>query len=56
MKIGDCEGLNAARAVWDFTTGDARRFLDRVQLMRLAVQRFREQGISTEFEIGRAHV
>ena len=47
----DCEGLVSARAVWDFMTGDARRFLDRVRLMLLAMQRFREQAIATEFVV-----
>jgi intracellular sulfur oxidation DsrE/DsrF family protein len=51
MPIGDCEGLAEARAVWDFMTGDARRFLDRVRLMRLAVQRFREHGIPSSFVV-----
>ena len=47
----DCEGLTAARAVWDFMTGDARRFLDRLRLMLLAAQRFREQAIAPEFVV-----
>ena len=47
----DCKGLVSARAVWDFMTGDARRFLDRVRLMLLAMQRFREQSIATEFVV-----
>ena len=47
----DCEGLTAARAVWDFMTGDARRFLDRLRLMLLAAQRFREQAIVPEFVV-----
>ena len=51
MRIKDCEGLSSARAVWDFTTGDARRFLDRVQLMLLAMRRFREHGIAPEFVV-----
>lgn len=48
-KIADCEGLKAARAVWDFTTGDARRFHDRVGLMLHSMGAFREQGIPAEF-------
>ena len=51
MHIKDCEGLASARAVWDFTTGDSRRFLDRVQLMLLAMRRFREQAILPEFVV-----
>ena len=47
----DCEGLVSARAVWDFMTGDGRRFLDRVHLMLLAMQRFREQKIVPEFVV-----
>ena len=51
LPIKDCEGLTSARAVWDFTTGDSRRFLDRVRLMLLAMQRFREQSIASEFVV-----
>ena len=47
----DCVGLTSARAVWDFMTGDARRFLDRVRLMQLAACRFREQAIVPEFVV-----
>jgi intracellular sulfur oxidation DsrE/DsrF family protein len=51
MPIKDCEELTAARAVWDFTTGDPRRFLDRVQLMLLAARRFREHGVTPQFVV-----
>lgn len=51
MPIRDCEGLARAKAVWDFMTGDARRFLDRVQLMLLAMQRFRENGATPDFVV-----
>ena len=51
MMIKDCEGLTAAKSVWDFTTGDARRFLDRMRLMLLAMRRFREQGVATQFVV-----
>jgi len=51
MPIHDCEGLATARAVWDFMTGDPRRFLDRVQLMLLAMRRFRENGVEPEFVV-----
>ena len=51
MQIKDCEGLTSARAVWDFTTGDSRRFLDRVNLMLLAMRRFREQAVVPEFVV-----
>ena len=51
MTIRDCAGLTAAKAVWDFTTGDARRFLDRVRLMLLAMRRFSEHGVATEFVV-----
>jgi intracellular sulfur oxidation DsrE/DsrF family protein len=49
--IPDCDGLHAARAVWDFTTGDARRFQDRVGMMLHALRSFRTQGIATEFVV-----
>jgi intracellular sulfur oxidation DsrE/DsrF family protein len=45
----DCIGLGHARAVWDFTTGDARRFCDRLQLVIHAAEQFREQNIAPEF-------
>ena len=51
MQTNDCEGLTSARAVWDFMTGDSRRFLDRVRLMMLAMRRFREQDITPEFVV-----
>jgi len=51
MPIRDCENLSAAKAVWDFMTGDPRRFLDRVQLMLLAMQRFRENGVEPQFVV-----
>ena len=51
MQTNDCEGLTSDRAVWDFMTGDSRRFLDRVRLMMLAMRRFREQDITPEFVV-----
>jgi len=51
MPIKDCEELSEARAVWDFTTGDPRRFFDRVQLMLLALRRFREHGVTPQFVV-----
>lgn len=47
----DCIGLSHARAVWDVTTGDARRFLDRVGLIIDAAEQFRESGIAADFVI-----
>lgn len=49
--IQDCEGLATARAVWDFTTGDARRFHDRAALMLHAARSFRGQGITPDFVV-----
>lgn len=49
--IDDCTGLKAARAVWDFTTGDARRFRDRLELVIDAAEQFRLQGIAADFVI-----
>jgi intracellular sulfur oxidation DsrE/DsrF family protein len=49
--IEDCKGLASARAVWDFTTGDARRFRDRLELVIDAAEQFRLQGIEPHFVI-----
>ena len=51
MPIKDCAGLTSAKAVWDFTTGDARRFHDRASLMLHAAKRFAEQGITPDFVV-----
>ncbi len=45
----DFEGLPQAGAVWDFTTGDERRFLDRICLMQQTLHGFRDRGIPTNF-------
>jgi intracellular sulfur oxidation DsrE/DsrF family protein len=47
--INDCTGLRHARAVWDFTTGDARRFCDRLELAIDAVEQFKQQNIAPDF-------
>jgi intracellular sulfur oxidation DsrE/DsrF family protein len=47
--ISDCSGLREARAVWDFTTGDARRFCDRLEMAIDAVEQFREHNIAADF-------
>jgi intracellular sulfur oxidation DsrE/DsrF family protein len=47
--IDDCIGLGRARAVWDFTTGDARRFCDRLALVIDAAEQFEQQDIATDF-------
>ena len=49
--IEDCKGLASAQAVWDFTTGDARRFRDRLELVIDAADQFRLQGIGPHFVI-----
>jgi intracellular sulfur oxidation DsrE/DsrF family protein len=49
MPIKDCTGLSRANAVWDFTTGDARRFHDRASLMLHAARSFAAQGIAVDF-------
>ena len=41
----------AAHAVWDFTTGDARRFRDRLDLIIDTAEHFRKQGIAPSFVI-----
>src|SRR5471032_3228646 len=45
----DLDGLDRARAVWDFTTGDARRFFDRVSLMKETAESFLARGIAIDF-------
>jgi intracellular sulfur oxidation DsrE/DsrF family protein len=47
--IDDCIGLRHARAVWDFTTGDARRFCDRLGLAVDAIEQFKQQNIAPDF-------
>jgi intracellular sulfur oxidation DsrE/DsrF family protein len=49
--INDCGGLAQARAVWDFTTGDERRFRDRLELVIDAAEQFRQQGIAVDFVV-----
>lgn len=49
MKGEDWAGLTAARAVWDFTTGDPRRFRDRLSLVLHALEHFRGRGIEPDF-------
>lgn len=51
MSIEDCKGLQNARAVWDFTTGDARRFRDRLELVIDSAEQFSQLGIATDFVI-----
>lgn len=45
----DFVGLSNARAVWDFTTGDARRFCDRLGLIIDAADQFKQLGIDVDF-------
>jgi len=47
----DWSGLAAAKAVWDFTTGDARRFVDRLDLVIDAAEDFGKRGIAVDFVI-----
>jgi intracellular sulfur oxidation DsrE/DsrF family protein len=49
--IADCVGLGRAQAVWDFTTGDACRFRDRLDLVIDAVEQFKRQNIATDFVV-----
>lgn len=51
MQINDCHGLTIAKAVWDFTTGDARRFHDRANLMLHAARSFGAQGVVVDFVV-----
>jgi intracellular sulfur oxidation DsrE/DsrF family protein len=45
----DLDGLKQARAVWDFTTGDERRFLDRVSLMKQTAESFLARKVAVDF-------
>lgn len=47
--VNDCIGLSNARAVWDITTGDARRFRDRLELIIDAAEQFKGLGIAPDF-------
>src|SRR5262245_52974642 len=47
--INDCTGLARARAVWDFTTGDPRRFCDRLELAVDAAEQFQQHDIAIDF-------
>src|ERR1043165_9645100 len=47
----DWGGLAAAKAGWDFTTGDGRRFLDRLDLVIDAAEDFGKRGIAVDFVI-----
>lgn len=41
--------LVSARAVWDFTGGDGRRFFDRVSLMKETTESFIARGATVDF-------
>lgn len=41
----------AAKAVWDFTTGDERRFRDRLELALDAAQEFRQRDVAFDFVV-----
>ena len=45
------QGLSRAQAVWDFTTGDARRFSDRVSLLKQTAQSFIARGVTPDFVV-----
>jgi len=49
LRTDDFAGLSQARAVWDFTTGDERRFLDRASLMLTTLQGFRARKLEADF-------
>lgn len=41
--------MSGARCVWDFTTGDARRFCDRLALIIDSAEEFRGRGVAVDF-------
>ena len=43
------ETMAGARCVWDFTTGDARRFCDRLALIVDTAEEFNRRGVKTDF-------
>jgi intracellular sulfur oxidation DsrE/DsrF family protein len=47
----DLSGVTSAKAVWDFTTGDERRFRDRLDLVIDAAAEFRRRGIAFDFVV-----
>jgi intracellular sulfur oxidation DsrE/DsrF family protein len=47
--VDDCIGLGRAQAVWDFTTGDAHRFCDRLELAIDAIEQFKQRNITPDF-------
>ena len=49
VAVDDCSGLARARAVWDFTTGDARRFCDRLALIIDSAQQLAQRDIDVDF-------
>ena len=49
VRTDDFDGLRQARAVWDFTTGDERRFLDRASLMLSTLQGFKARKMEADF-------
>ena len=50
-KHDDLEALTAAKAVWDFTTGDERRFRDRLELALDAAQEFKQRDVAFDFVV-----
>jgi intracellular sulfur oxidation DsrE/DsrF family protein len=47
----DFAGVKQAKAVWDFSTGDGRIFLERLRLIRSAIDLLRAQGIEEKFVV-----
>ena len=47
----DFSGVTQARAVWDFSTGDGKVFLERVRLIDNALTLFAEKGIAADFVV-----
>ncbi|HUF20272.1 MAG TPA: DsrE family protein [Burkholderiales bacterium] len=47
----DFAGVRQAKAVWDFSTGDGRIFLERLRLIRSAIDLLRAQGIEEHFVV-----
>jgi intracellular sulfur oxidation DsrE/DsrF family protein len=41
--------VSSARCVWDFTTGDARRFCDRLELVIDSAEELRGRGMAVDF-------
>lgn len=50
-RADDFTGVQRAKAVWNFTKGDEKIFLDRIQLIKQTADGLRKKGIEPDFVI-----